>query len=79
MAGLCAYCHEDRDGYVQRLPSTGIGKAYIHYHHPINGGWKLELSAGRRSSMEIKINFCPICGRNLGPDGGPIIDEEEAI
>ena len=64
MDGLCAYCHEDMDGYVKRIPSTGIGKAYIHYHHPINGGWQLELLE-RRAPMAIKINFCPICGRNL--------------
>ena len=62
---VCPYCHTDIDGYTQGLPREGNGKAYIHYHHPIHGGWQLEVSQKNFAHMKVKINFCPICGRKL--------------
>ena len=63
--GVCRYCHRDRDGYVQNLPREGTGKAFIHYHHPTNGGWDLHVSGKYSTEVKIKINFCPMCGRKL--------------
>ncbi len=65
MAETCVYCHTDRDGYTQNLPREGVGKAFIWHHAPIHGGWLLEVSQKHHSYMKIKINFCPICGREL--------------
>lgn len=65
MAETCVYCHTDRDGYTQNLPREGVGKAYIWHHALIHGGWLLEVSQKYHSHMKIKINFCPICGREL--------------
>ena len=62
---ICPYCHEDVDGYVRFLPRSGAGKACIHQRHPINGGWQLEVSQHSGTRVNIKINFCPVCGRRL--------------
>ena len=64
-ANICPYCNEDTDGYVRFLPRSGTGKARIHQHHPIHGGWQLEVSQRSSARMNIKINFCPVCGRRL--------------
>lgn len=61
----CQYCHTDRDGFVQELPRTGIGRAAIHWHHPAFGGWTLHFYGPNRTEAKIKINFCPMCGRKL--------------
>ncbi len=62
---VCPYCHTDRDGYVQRLPRTGEGYAYIYQHHPINGGWTLHMNSKYRTFVDVQIKFCPMCGREL--------------
>ena len=62
---LCPYCHADRDGYVQLLPREGIGNASIQWHHPAFGGWMLHFSGKYRTEAKIRINFCPMCGREL--------------
>ena len=53
---MCEYCHEDRDGYVMPLDKN----AHAYYKFPD----KLVLKFGREM-RECKINFCPMCGRNL--------------
>nr|DAJ74867.1 MAG TPA: zinc-ribbon containing domain protein [Caudoviricetes sp.]DAL52068.1 MAG TPA_asm: zinc-ribbon containing domain protein [Caudoviricetes sp.] len=62
---VCPYCHTNKDGYTQNLPREGNGKAYIWHHHPIHGGWQLEVTQKRFAHMTVKIIFCPICGRRL--------------
>ena len=62
---VCTYCHTDRDGYTQGLPREGIGRAFIWHHPPIHGGWILHFSGKYRTEAKIKINFCPMCGREL--------------
>lgn len=66
MMDVCEFCHEDKDGYVACLGRDGTGSAHIAQSHPTNGGWKLCVSSGKRVRMTVKINFCPICGRELG-------------
>ncbi len=61
----CPYCHTDRDGYVQQLPREGVDNASIHWHHPAFGGWMMHFSGNNRTYAKIKINFCPMCGREL--------------
>lgn len=69
---LCPYCHTDRDGFVRHLPREGIGNAHIWHHAPIHGGWMLHFSGKHNTKADIKINFCPMCGRKLkdGVDDG---------
>ena len=52
----CTYCHEDFDGYV--YPIEKNCHAWISRERLIMSakGWK----------KEIKINYCPMCGRRLG-------------
>lgn len=59
----CPFCHEDYDGYVQMLPRKGIGNAYIHCSH--FDGWTLNFSGKYNTKATVKINFCPMCGRNF--------------
>lgn len=60
---LCGYCHEDSDGYVRMLPREGVGNAYIHCSH--FDGWAINFSGKYHTKAKIKINFCPMCGREL--------------
>ena len=53
---MCEYCHEDRDGYI--LPIEKNCHAYFGYPN------KLILKFGKEW-RECKINYCPMCGRNL--------------
>ena len=62
---LCPYCHTDSDGYVQQLPREGFGNISLHWHHPAFGGWMLHFYGKHRAEAKVKINFCPMCGRNL--------------
>lgn len=62
---LCPYCHTDRDGFVQNLPREGKGKVCIWHHAPIHGGWVIRFSGKYYTDAKVKINFCPICGREL--------------
>ena len=61
----CPYCHPDCDGYMQGLPREGTGRAFIYWHHPAFGGWTLHFSGKHRVEAKIKINYCPMCGREL--------------
>ena len=63
---LCAYCHEDRDGYFQMLPREGNGNAFINWG--VFDHWVLEFSGKYQVKAKIKINFCPMCGRKLKED-----------
>lgn len=62
---ICPYCHTDRDGYVSELPREGVGRAVIQWHHPAFGGWTLHFYGSHHTKAKIKINFCPMCGREL--------------
>lgn len=62
---LCPYCHTDRDGYTVFLPREGTGNASIWRHPTVHGGWRLHFSGKNHTRMQIKINFCPMCGREL--------------
>jgi len=52
----CEYCHEDRDGYV--VPFDKNAHAYWKYPD------KLIVQFGKER-RECKINYCPMCGREL--------------
>ena len=53
---LCVYCREDIDGYI-----VPFGKnADVYWQKPN----KLVLRIGKEL-RECKINFCPMCGREL--------------
>jgi hypothetical protein len=45
------------------LPREGVGNAYIHCSH--FDGWAINFSGKYHTKAKIKINFCPMCGRNL--------------
>lgn len=55
---MCDYCTTDRDGYSVYLPREGTGNAHIR-------GSVIEVSGPNRTRLSIKINYCPICGREL--------------
>ncbi len=59
----CPFCHEDLDGYTRFLPRKGVGNIFIH--RAAIDGWQLNFSGKYRSKAEVKINFCPMCGRDL--------------
>lgn len=54
----CEYCQEDREGYVRGLDKQG--HYYIH-----NDELKLQRY-GKKDT--VKINFCPMCGRQLNSE-----------
>ena len=56
---ICPYCHEDADGYVKPLEKNC--HAYVNRGFM---GWHIVLKA-RGWMGEAKINFCPMCGREL--------------
>jgi hypothetical protein len=55
----CCYCHEDSDGYVTPLEKNC--HAFIRFGM---NGWCLNLQANKWHG-ETKINYCPMCGREL--------------
>ena len=55
----CEYCHEDADGYVKPLEKNC--HAYVNRGFM---GWHIVLKAMGWMG-EAKINFCPMCGREL--------------
>ena len=58
--GVCDYCHEDSDGYVNPIEKNS--HAFIRFGM---NGWELSLKAnGWHGSA--KIRYCPMCGRRLG-------------
>ena len=57
----CQYCHEDRDGWI--VPIEKNGHAYLIFPNTL----RLRFA---RESRECKINYCPMCGRTLKPEGG---------
>ena len=61
---ICPYCHTDRDGYVQHLPREGIGNIHI-WRDWSSGEWIMTFSGKYKTKAAVKINFCPMCGREL--------------
>lgn len=53
----CPFCHEDEEGYVKALGAFCI---YSPFH---NGEYYLNCGKAKPR----RINFCPMCGRNLNP------------
>ena len=68
MQARCLYCHEDHDGWWAHIPRDGEGNFHIQKHHPIHGGWLLHFSGKYKVSARMKINYCPMCGRELKED-----------
>lgn len=58
----CDYCYEDVDGYVEPIEKNG--HAFVRFGM---NGWELELKA-KGWHGEIKIQYCPMCGRKLKND-----------
>lgn len=58
----CDYCHEDVDGYVKPIEKNG--HTFVRFGM---NGWELELKA-KGWHGEIKIQYCPMCGRKLKND-----------
>lgn len=54
-AEACSFCHEDREGFTSILGSFYISKPFYKGEYYLNGG-KLKPR---------KINYCPMCGREL--------------
>ena len=52
----CEYCREDSDGYVSPLEKN----CHAFFKYPD----KLVFKFGKER-RECKINFCPMCGREL--------------
>ena len=55
----CKYCNSDSDGYVKPIEKNS--HAFIHFGM---NGWVLSLKGGRWHG-ECKIQYCPMCGREL--------------
>lgn len=51
----CAYCNEDNEGFYALLGGFYITNPFHKGEHYLNGG-KLKPR---------KINYCPMCGRDL--------------
>lgn len=65
---MCEYCTTDRDGYVSSIKPTNHvkGKAEIKsfIRYESYNGYVLDTRFSTTNSL-FKINFCPMCGRNL--------------
>lgn len=59
----CVYCVEDPDGYVTYLPRRGEGNAALHYSATKNPA--LIIRGPHKMRVEVPVNFCLICGRDL--------------
>lgn len=64
----CYYCEEDAEGYVMPLPREGTGiTSFIS--NDIFKGPVLVIRGPNNIRVEIRIRFCPICGRDLRKGG----------
>ena len=59
----CQYCHTDSDGYIAFLPRTGVGNAVLRI--PTSSMPFINVSGPNRTRLQIPVEFCPKCGRNL--------------
>lgn len=57
----CEYCYGDVENRKQLLTDSFGEEIYIAGYNTLVGGDNLELD-------EIKINYCPMCGRKLGKE-----------
>lgn len=56
----CEYCHEDYDGYCRPLDKNAHVCVFDNIaNHYMRVDWY-------GHSMNIPINYCPMCGRKLG-------------
>lgn len=63
----CIYCTEGADGCVSLLPREGTGNASLH--DSASKGPVLVVRGPYKTRVEIRVNFCPICGRDLKERG----------
>lgn len=59
----CKYCVTDRDGYSTYLPRIGRGNAHIR--QSTIHGWVIDVSLPYKNCLTLKINNCPMCGRDF--------------
>lgn len=55
----CDYCMEDRDGYVRAMSKRG----YVYVHDGLDPILRVRWYG---KDMDVKIWYCPMCGRKLG-------------
>lgn len=60
----CYYCTEDAEGYVMPLPREGTG-IISFISNSTSEGPVLVIRGTNKTRVEIRIRFCPICGRDL--------------
>ena len=58
----CKYCMENSDGYIRALDNNG--HAHIFLSHTPKKHKVLHIRYCGKT-LEIPINFCPICGREF--------------
>lgn len=73
----CVYCTEDVDGYVTYLPREGEGNAALHYSAA--RGPVLVIRGPHKMRVEIPVNFCPMCGRDLKKKATPETKRQDFI
>lgn len=63
----CKYCEEeDADGYIFPLDKNAHVTIYRHVpHNPTRDALHINYYG---HSLNIKINYCPMCGRSLTED-----------
>ena len=55
----CDYCTEDRDGYVRAMSKRG----HVYVHDGLDPILRVRWYG---KDMDVKIRYCPMCGRKLG-------------
>lgn len=60
---MCDYCTEDADGYVKGLDKNC--HVTIHKNYPVSSD-KVLVVRWYGKEMRVPINYCPMCGKELG-------------
>lgn len=60
----CDYCTEDRDGYVRAMSKRG----HVYVHDSPDPILRIRWYG---KDMDVKIRYCPMCGRKLGSEEEP--------
>lgn len=64
----CVYCTQDADGWSMILPREGRGIT-ASIHDKLFKGKVLVMRGPNKTRVEIPVNFCPMCGRDLKKGG----------
>ena len=61
---MCKYCEESKPLVIDTTGDKGIA---IHYPNELNA-YGYDVHGMYSNGLNVKINYCPMCGRKLGKE-----------